>query len=107
MKQYPLVSVIIPTYKRSELLSRALASVIAQTYENLEIIIVDDNDGENEFRKTTRSKIQNEFSGKNIHYIENEKNEGLAEARNIGVKKSMGKFIAFLDDDDRVAPKKN
>ncbi len=60
LKQYflimlnSLVSVIIPTFKRSNFIVRAINSVLNQTYENIEIIIVDDNEGDNEFSKLTK-----------------------------------------------------
>lgn len=102
----PLVSVIIPTYKRSESLPRAIRSVINQTYEPIEIIIVDDNDGNNEFRISTKSIVEKEFKTQNIIYLEHEKNKGLPAARNTGIRISKGKYIAFLDDDDEWLPQK-
>lgn len=52
----PKVSVITPTYKRSEMLPRAIKSVLAQTYKNVEIVVVDDNDPDSEWRKKDRTK---------------------------------------------------
>lgn len=105
MKQ-PLVSVIIPTYKRSEFLLRAIDSVLNQTYKNIEIIVVDDNDGENEFRKSTEELITNGYKDKGIVYIKHESNKGLPSARNTGIKAAKGYYIAFLDDDDEWLPEK-
>jgi glycosyltransferase involved in cell wall biosynthesis len=96
----PLVSVVIPTYERTELLKKALESVNKQTYENLEIIIIDDS-------QTT--KPDDFFDGLDkytIKYIHNEQRNGAPAARNQGISKSSGSFIAFLDDDDTWEPTK-
>lgn len=98
----PLVSVIIPTYNRSALLPRAIHSVLNQTYKNLEIIIVDDasNDG-------TKSLVKNFLEdNRRIKYIRHEVNKGGSAARNSGIRKSRGEYIAFLDDDDEWLPEK-
>ena len=89
----PLVSVVIPTYKREENLKRALESVSNQSYDNIEIIIVDDSPD---------MKPQEFFKGYNfgIRYIHNKIRRGAPAARNQGVDKATGDFIAFLDDDD-------
>lgn len=92
-----LVSVIITTYKRSNVIEKAIRSVLKQTYKNIEIIVVDDNAKIPEERKKTRDIVK---KYKEIIYIENEKNLGGALARNEGVYRAKGKFIAFLDDDD-------
>lgn len=99
MKQ-ALVSVIIPTFQRSEFLSRAIDSVLNQTYKNIEIIVVDDNDGENEYREATRESIRTFLENDFVNYVCLEKNYGVCYARNIGMKNSNGEYIAFLDDDD-------
>lgn len=106
MKAQPLVSVIIPTFQRSEYLIRAIDSVLNQTYPNLEIIVVDDNDGDNEYRLATQKNLENYIQDRKIIYLKHEKNKGLPSARNTGIKKSKGDFIAFLDDDDQWLPEK-
>lgn len=106
MKECPLVSVIIPTFQRSEYLIRAIESVIKQTYENIEIIVVDDNDGENEYRSATRNNLNKYIVEGKLIYIENKRNRGNYFARNIGINNSNGKYIAFLDDDDEWLPSK-
>jgi len=88
------VSVIIPTYNRAELLNRAIESVLNQTYDNTEIIIVDDASTDH-----TKQLIEN-LQNNRIHYIYNEKNMGASAARNIGIKKAKSQLIAFLDSDD-------
>ena len=89
------VSVIIPFYNRKKELKRAIKSVIAQTYKNIELILIDDCSTEkNEF-------VENlVLENKNIKYYRNEKNMGASFSRNVGIEKSNGTFIAFLDSDD-------
>lgn len=101
-----LVTVIIPTYKRADLLKEAINSVIKQTYKNIEIIVVDDNDPKSVYRKRTEKKINNYFNYENIMYIKHSKNKNGSAARNTGIKNSNGKYIAFLDDDDEFLPNK-
>lgn len=96
------VSVIIPTYKRGrKLVERAVNSIINQTYENVEIVLVDDNGREDliEYRKTIQQMIS-ELQCDNFIYVINEKNIGGALSRNEGIKRSSGSYITFLDDDD-------
>lgn len=102
----PLVSVIIPTYRRSEFLARAIRSVFSQTYKNVEIIVVDDNDGNDQYRKTTKAFLEDNFLIDKITYIEHDVNRDISAARNSGIKASRGEFIAFLDDDDEWLPEK-
>jgi len=87
-------------------LIRAIHSVFAQTYRNLEIIVVDDNDGHDEYRIATQRQLKEEFSNVPLVYIEHSNNRGLPAARNSGIKMAKGEFIAFLDDDDEWLPKK-
>lgn len=93
----PLVSVIIPTFNRAHCLPLAIASVLAQSYQEVEIVVVDDNSTDNTGQICRR--FQEEFAGK-IHYIRNGENLGPAQSRNIGVEKAGGEFITFLDSDD-------
>ncbi|OFX42842.1 MAG: hypothetical protein A2046_03725 [Bacteroidetes bacterium GWA2_30_7] len=99
----PLVSVIITTYRRPENLQSAINSVISQTYQNIELIVVDDNDNDSEFRVAT-AEIIDKYSKNAIKYIKHEKNSNGACARNSGIKNSKGSFICFLDDDDVYLP---
>lgn len=94
------VTVIIPTYKRSESLCRAINSVLNQTYRNIEIIVVDDNDKDSKYRKINEKKLEKYSKLKNFKYMKHEKNKNGAAARNTGIKASTGEYIAFLDDDD-------
>jgi len=89
-----LVSVIIPTYNRANMLKRALESVCNQSYEKLEIIVIVDNCIDNTLN------IIKEINDRRIRYIELAENVGGAEARNIGINEAKGGYISFLDDDD-------
>lgn len=91
----PLVSVVIPTYNRSSTIIRCIESVIQQSYKNIEIIVVDDASTDN-----TESVIQKYITLNNFNYIKLASNVGGAEARNIGINKSNGDYIAFQDSDD-------
>lgn len=92
----PLVSAIITTHNRADLLPRALKSVIAQTYSPLEIIVVDDASTDN-----TEEVIRDFQKDHDIRYIKNKTSQGPARTRNIGIEAASGKFIAGLDDDDK------
>lgn len=98
------VSVIIPTYGRSESLQVSIESVCSQTYEQIEIIVVDDN-GENTVSQKQVKKIVSKF-GDRVKYISYEQNRGGSYARNIGAFASIGDYICFLDDDDFFSPQK-
>ena len=90
------VSVIIPTYNRAEFLGRAVRSVIKQEYDNIEIIIVDDMSTDN-----TQSVVKSLMTTfPSIVYGKNDHNKGPSGARNTGILKSSGDYIAFLDSDD-------
>ncbi len=93
-KSNPLVSVIIPTYNRAHLIKRSIKSVLNQTYQNLEIIVVDDGSTDD-----TKEIIES-FNENRIKYIQHKQNKGAAAARNTGIKCSKADFIAFQDSDD-------
>tara|TARA_Y100001970_G_scaffold261464_1_gene344634 strand:- start:897 stop:1814 length:918 start_codon:yes stop_codon:yes gene_type:complete len=95
-----LVSIIIPTYNRVKLLRNAIDSVLKQTYQKFEIIIVDDASTD-ETQKFILS-----INDKRIRYFKNKINLYAAESRNIGISQSKGDLIAFLDDDDEWFPYK-
>jgi glycosyltransferase involved in cell wall biosynthesis len=96
----PAVSVIIPTYNRAEFLRLAITSVLNQTFQDFEIIVVDDASEDH-----THEVVHN-FRDKRIKYIHHEVNKRVAAARNTGVLNSSGAYIAFVDDDDEWLPKK-
>jgi len=95
-----LVSVIIPTFKRSERLAKAIDSVLHQTYKYIEIIVVDDNLPSSDERKATENLINEKYNLNQLMYIKHEFNKGGSAARNTGINFAKGKYIAFLDDDD-------
>lgn len=102
----PLVSIIIPTYGRPNLLSRAIDSVLHQKYRNIEVIIVDDNNPGTLERRKTESMLSNYIGDNRVIYVQLEKNMGGAIARNKGVEVSNGELLCFLDDDDEFLPDK-
>ena len=95
-----LVSIVIPTYKRPGMLERAINSCLKQTYKNIEIILIDDNNPNTEGRKLTEEFVKKHENNEKIKYVRMEKNGGGCLARNRGVRESNGTYIAFLDDDD-------
>ena len=105
-KEMPLVSVVIPTYSRNDTLCTAIDSVLAQSYQNFEIIIVDDNPADSEWRKSTEELVAKYADNPRVRYLKNKVNLGGAGARNEGIKAAKGEYIAFLDDDDMYFEKK-
>lgn len=100
MEENILVSTIITTYKRNNMLKRAIKSVLEQDYKNIEIIVVDDNDEYTEYRSEVEKIISKFDSDSRILYLKHKKNLNGAFARNTGIKHAKGKLITFLDDDD-------
>jgi len=98
--QKPAVSVVIPTCNRPEFLPRAINSVLTQTYQDFEILVVDDG------MKVRSEVVVVSFKDPRIRYIKNEKSLGGGGTRNRGVSEARGEFIAFLDDDDEWVPQK-
>ncbi len=93
----PLVSVIIPTYNRANFLVEALESVFSQTYQEFEVIVVDDGSTD-DTPKLIKRFLQ-------VKYVR-QQHKGVASARNLGIKYAKGDLIAFLDSDDLWLPKK-
>ena len=96
----PLVSVVVPTYDRPQLVVRAVRSVLAQTLEAIEVIVV--QDGPN--GSTVQALAQIEDPRLNVHVLA--ENVGTAAASNAGVARARAQWIAFLDDDDEFLPQK-
>jgi glycosyltransferase involved in cell wall biosynthesis len=90
----PFFTVVIPTHNRSNLLKRAVASVLDQTFRLFELIIVDDHSTDGTF------SVVRSFSDNRIHYILNRRTKGACGARNTGMQAATGPWVAFLDDDD-------
>lgn len=90
----PLVSIIIPAYNVEKYIGKAIQSALTQTYENIEIIVIDDN-------STDRTvDVVRSFYDDRIKLLVNERNMGPSHARNRGIKESKGEWIALLDSDD-------
>lgn len=97
----PLVSAVIPTHNRAEMLGRALQSVAAQSYQPLEVIVVDDGSSDD------TKQVVDSFSTKlALRYIKNEGSLGAPAARNIAIEMARGVFVAGLDDDDEWHPER-
>ena len=95
-----LVSIIMPTYNCGRFIAESIRSVLAQTYTNWELIIVDDCSTD----KT--EDVVAYFDDPRIHYLKNEQNEGAALTRNRALREAKGRYIAFLDSDDLWLPTK-
>lgn len=94
------VSIIIPTYNRAGSLKGAIKSVLNQTFQDFELIIVDDGSSDN------TKKVVESFQSDKIKYIYQENSGGAAGPKNTGIKESQGEYIAILDSDDQWLPEK-
>ena len=97
-KNAPLISVVIPSYNYGRFVTQAVDSALAQTYHNIEVIVVDDGSTDD-----TRVRLQ-PYEGR-IRYVYQE-NQGLSAARNTGIRHAAGQWVAFLDSDDLWHPQK-
>lgn len=93
----PLVSVIVPVYNVEQYLDECLNSIRQQTYENLEIIVIEDCSTDNSLNTLIKH-----LEDSRVKLIQHEKNSGLSAARNTGIDAAQGKYIAFVDSDDLV-----
>ena len=103
----PLVSVIVATYRRDKELKRALASLANQEYTNFEVLLVDDN-AQEEWNHKVEHLVEKWRAKTNIPliYIQNQENRGSAASRNLGIERSNGEYVTFLDDDDKYEKEK-
>jgi glycosyltransferase involved in cell wall biosynthesis len=99
-KEKSLVSVILPTYNRRDLIGRSIRSVLAQTYRNFELLVVDDGSTD-----ATDSVVKS-FTDARVKYLRIAGNKGPGFARNLGIEASTGSLVAFQDSDDEWAPQK-
>ena len=96
-QKQPLFSIIIPTYNRAHLLSIAIQSVLDQTFDDWELIVVDDGSTDD------TKKVVEKFEREGVRYVYQE-NKELSAARNTGIRAAFGSYICFLDDDDYYLP---
>ena len=94
MKEKPLVSIIVPVYNVEDYLEKCLDNLICQTYENIEIILIDDGSTDKS------SQICDEYAAKDSIAVIHKTNEGVSAARNDGLKAANGQLIMFVDSDD-------
>ena len=93
----PLISVIVPVYKVEQYLERCIRSIISQTYQNLEIILVDDGSPD-KCGEICEAFAQNDSRIRVYH----KENGGLSDARHFGAERACGEYITFIDSDDNV-----
>ncbi len=99
MEHRPVISVIVPIYKVEAYLDRCVASIVSQTYENLQIILVDDGSPDN------CGALCDAWAEKDSRItVIHKENGGLSDARNAGLAIASGQYISFIDSDDRIAP---
>ncbi|MHB9286836.1 glycosyltransferase family 2 protein [Halobacteriales archaeon Cl-PHB] len=96
----PTVSVVIPTYNRADVLDRAIDSALAQTYDDLAVLVVDDGSTDE-----TEAVVE-AYDDDRVRYVGHETNHGANVARNTGVEAARGEYVAFLDSDDEWHPEK-
>ncbi|WP_018630768.1 glycosyltransferase family 2 protein [Niabella aurantiaca] len=94
-----LISIIVPTYNRADLIGETLESVLAQSYGNWEVIVVDNHSTDN-----TEAVISKYICDKRIRYIKHSRNYERARSRNTGLQNATGDFVTFLDSDDFIYP---
>ena len=97
----PTISIIMPSYNRAHLLGRAVKSALAQTFQDWELLIIDDDSSDN------TEEVVRSFQDSRIRYIKHQQNQGPAASRNTGIRAaSRSKYLAYLDDDDEWLPEK-
>lgn len=96
----PTVSVVLPTYNRAHLIERAIRSLLVQTFEDWELLVVDDGSTDD------TEEVIRRFNDVRMRYVRHEVNRGAPAARNTGIKASRGEYVALLDSDDEWVPEK-
>lgn len=102
MSSQPLVSIIIPTHNRADLLPRAIRSALAQDYPNVEIIVIDDHSTD----QTEETMRKFALSAPTVRYLKLSGRKGANAARNEGIRAARGTFVCGLDDDDEFHPER-
>lgn len=97
---HPTVSVILPTYNRADVLGRSIESVLAQTYANLELIVIDDGSTDE------TDSVLSRFNDSRLIPVRHDRNMGVMRARNTGIEMARGIFVAYQDSDDVWVPHK-
>lgn len=106
VEQNELVTCVIPSYKRCDTVTRAIDSVLAQSYKNVEVCLVDDNIPGDEYSLKLQEALKKYEGDPRVRYIAQEEHINGAVARNVGIKAAKGSYIGFLDDDDEWLPTK-
>ena len=101
MSETPLVSVIIPAFNRERVIGKAIKSVLAQTFHDFEIIIIDDGSRD----ETAKNAIKVAWADPRVRIVRFETNQGAQAARNAGARAARGKWLTFLDSDDELLPR--
>lgn len=101
MDKYPLITLIIPIYNVELYIERCLLSALNQTYQNIEIILIDDC-GADDSMIIAKETLKNHPNESKVHIYTHEQNKGLSAARNTGIKYATGEYIFFLDSDDEL-----
>jgi len=102
----PAVTVVLPTYRRADLVARALDSVRRQTWTDWQLLVVDDNGVGTPDQLATAAVVARFGADPRIAYLPLERNGGACAARNAGIRSALGRYVAFLDDDDAWFPEK-
>jgi len=102
MEKKPTVSVIMPAYNVAPYIEGSVKSVLAQTYADWELLIIDDRGKDNSYEIACRLAE----TDSRIRVLQNEKNSGVSKTRNYGIREARGKYIALLDSDDQWRPEK-
>lgn len=98
MNMKPLISIIIPTYNRADTLPRTIQSILNQTWQNFEMVIVDDGSTD------TTSEILNQYTDKRIKVLKHKVNKGVTAAKNTGLNNISGDWFTVVDSDDELVP---
>jgi glycosyltransferase involved in cell wall biosynthesis len=96
----PEVSVVVPAYERGDVVGRAIDSALAQTIEDIEVLVVDDGSSDD------TEAVVAAYDDERVRYLAHETNRGVSAARNTGVDAATGEYVAFLDSDDEWLPRK-
>lgn len=99
----PQVSIIIPVYNAASYIEACLASLVAQTEDDVEILLIDDH-GRDDSMERARKFVEAHPSGKTFRFLATPQNMGPGPARNVGIEAAQGEYIGFVDSDDVVSP---